>query len=58
MYINKLADDLNIKIKKIFSITSEDSEENKTLLIAINSLKDNSNAFRQVLNVCNLNNFN
>lgn len=51
MYINKLADELNNKIKKIFSITNEDSEENKTILIAINSLKDNSNAFRQVLNV-------
>jgi len=46
-----LADELNKKIKNIFSITNEESEENKTILIAINSLKDNSTAFRQVLNV-------
>eukprot|EP00833_Pecoramyces_ruminatium_P002925 jgi/Orpsp1_1/1176957/evm.model.c7180000059626.1 len=58
VYINKLADELNNKIKKIFSITNEDSEENKTILIAINSLKDNSNAFRQVLNKWILNCFN
>ncbi|ORX51471.1 COG4-domain-containing protein [Piromyces finnis] len=57
-YINKLADELNLKIKKIFSITNEESEENKTLLISINSLKDNSNAFRQVLNKWILNCFN
>ncbi|ORY20883.1 COG4-domain-containing protein [Neocallimastix californiae] len=58
VYINKLADELNKKIKNIFSITNEESEENKTILIAINSLKDNSTAFRQVLNKWILNCFN
>lgn len=58
VYINKLADDLNNKIRNIFQFTNEENEESKTLLIAINSLKDNSSAFRQVLNKWILNCFN